>query len=285
MLDAASSFRIDERPLAYFSHFHPEAELVLIVTGRGHLTVGDSVVRYDEGDILLLGSDLPHHWQPDPDATPERSICVHFRAHFLGDDSWNAPELEVIRLLFARAAHGLRFDRTLAADAAQDLLAAAQRGGSPALARLLIVLDHLAQAPGSLLTGSLASFAGPTEFCLRLERVCGYLEKRFCEPLNLRDIAAVAAMSPSAFSRYFKSAMGKNVSEYLTELRIGHAAELLLGSDAKIGDIAFSTGFETLSSFNRQFLRIQRIQPRQYRRKFRTGYWQNSDPRRRPCAA
>ena len=275
VFDPGCSLQIERRLLGLPDqdwHFHPEMELTLILAGHGRRFVGDSAEPFTAGDVVLLGPNVPHSWQDDEALAPTstgHSIVVHFRADFLGRDFWEMPEFKHIRGLFAGAARGVSFAGEHAQRAADGLLALAQLQGAAALTQLLLVLDHLIRAAARPLASALYSYSpsGGTE--RRLERVYSFLKEKFREPITLAEIAKIAAMSPTAFSRYFKRTSGRNVSDFLTELRVGYAAVCLIESDRKIGDIALEAGFETLSSFNRQFLRMKKMQPRCYRSQFR----------------
>jgi AraC-like DNA-binding protein len=75
-------------------------------------------------------------------------------------------------------------------------------------------------------------------------------------------------LSPGAFSRFFKTRTGKTVPGFINELRIGRACRLLAETDMPVTNIALGCGFTNLANFNRQFLRLKKIPPREWRRKF-----------------
>lgn len=274
-VDPARSFHVREQRLGHFNapwHFHPELELTLIVESRGRRFVGDNIEPFAEGDLVLLGPNLPHFWHNEgnqPAGTRAHSVVVQFRADFLGTELFEKPELAAAKRLLHRAARGLQFTGPTARSVAGRLQRLPQLDRFTALVELLGILDELARGRGARPLASAAyepRLDRETE--QRLARVYTFLMKNFREPLSLAQIACVASMTPEAFSRYFKRTTGRNVSDFLTELRLDHAGGLLRSTTRRIGDIAADAGFATLSSFNRRFRARLGCTPRKYRRAF-----------------
>ena len=101
-----------------------------------------------------------------------------------------------------------------------------------------------------------------------MNRVYSYVMKNFREKISLRDVASIANMSPSAFSRYFKVHANKTFSNFLSEIRIGYSCKLLIQQKTDIAQICYDSGFNTLSNFNRQFKNITHYNPFEYRKKY-----------------
>ena len=284
------SFHWEERTLARFDapwHFHPEIELTSIISSRGRRFVGDSIEPFGPGDLVLLGPNLPHFWHNEEPARQRRrerahSVVLQFRPALLGDTLLATPELATVRRLLDRAARGLSFSGPAARRAALRLRALGDRRGATALGELLLLLDELARARSRPIATETYSLPRSRKAELRLGRVFAFLNQHFREPLTLPQIARVAGLTPEAFSRSFKRMLGRNVTEVLTELRIDYAARCLVETDALIGSIALESGFSTLSSFNRQFLRLKRLTPRAYRGAFDAA---ESDLRNAPAPA
>jgi AraC-like DNA-binding protein len=263
----------DFEKFPFFWHFHPECEIVLVLAGRGARFVGDNIDNFDDGDLVLLGPNLPHAWHSEPHGPHgqyrRRSIVIQFREDFLGPGFFDRPELAEIRRLLRRAERGLRFTGATQAQAACLMMAMKDAQGFDRLVKLLSLLSLLTEG-GDAVTLSSASFAPPArgEGQQRMALVSQYINDRLTEPLSLEEVAAVAHMSSSAFSRFFRRASGKCFTDYVNELRVGSACRMLIETDRTVAEIAFAAGFNNLSHFNRQFLRLKRMSPRDFRNHF-----------------
>jgi AraC-like DNA-binding protein len=267
---AAASFlcrrRRDPRfPFAW--HFHPEFELTFIVRSRGQRFVGDSIADYEDGDLVLLGPNLPHTWDSDPRRRgPHEAVFCQFPATFLGPDFFKAPELLPVRRLLDRSAQGLRFTGRTQKEVATRMEGIDALQGP---ARLLALLEILATLSCSRDARALSSreFAPPPRRAdaERIDRVCRHLADRFTGPVPLGEAARVAHLSVPAFSRFFKRRTGKTLVGYLNELRVGRACRELIETERPISRIAFDSGFNNLSNFNRRFCDLKGMSPREFR--------------------
>jgi AraC-like DNA-binding protein len=273
--DPRRSFHVEERRLAKFDvpwHFHPEIELTLIVKSCGRRFVGDSIEPFAEGDLVLLGPNLPHFWQneePRMNGRQSHSVVVQFQPDFLGGQIWARPEFGPIQRLIGRATRGLHFTGAIARDAAAAMRTLPKLSGMAALTHFLTMLESLALARDARPLASLSfdpSLNRKTE--KRLSRVYGYAAAHFQENITLPQLAKVAAMSPAAFSRFFKQATGRAPSDFLNDLRIEHVCRLLRESDRSITEIASSAGYSALTNFNRRFRERTGTTPRDYRNSF-----------------
>lgn len=266
------TFRDKSSPRFPFSwHFHPEYELTLIVESRGTRFVGDRVERYDDGDLVLIGPNLPHTWFSEPhDDEPRRhkAVVVQFGHTFLGSGFFERPELAEVARLLDRSSQGLRFTGRTRELAAGELLALRKLGGLDRLLGLLRVLEILSDGRG---THSLSSptFTPTLDKTRqrRIDRVLGFINERYTTSITQPEAAAVVHMSPAVFSRFFKRTVGRTFVEYVGDMRVSHACRLLIETDLPIVDVCFRSGFNNLSNFNRRFLKIRNVGPREFRRR------------------
>jgi AraC-like DNA-binding protein len=270
------SFAVREFHLPSFQspwHFHPEIELTYIVQSQGKRFVGDHIAPFGPGDLVLLGANLPHYWHnPAPARGIDRwarSVVIQFREDCLGAEFFTRPELAGVQALLQRAGRGLHFTGS-ARDAVADLmLAMAGRDGLSRLIDFLSILQRLAGAGGSPLSSAgfvpwLDERAGE-----RINRAYQHVFTHFASPLDYAAIAQQAGMSLSAFSHYFKRVTGRTLSDFVREVRLGHARKLLIESQASIAEIAYASGFESLSNFNRCFRLTTGSSPREFRMQHR----------------
>jgi len=271
--DPARSFQLSEWRLKHFNtpwHFHPEIELTLILEGHGRRFVGDSLEPFAPGDLVLLGPNLPHFWQSESSCTHSRSLVVQFKPDFLGTDFWTRPEMRRIGRLLARSQQGLSFNDSAVLEPYRHAMAALSSDiGLKGLTGLLHLLDQLARDQR---VRPLASRAYPPATNHRAEqrlaRIYDYAGRHFARTITLPELAREVAMTPAAFSRFFKRVSKRSPSDFLNDLRIEHACRLLRESDRTVTDIAAAAGFPTLTNFNRRFRERNGTTPREYRQSF-----------------
>lgn len=266
--------RID-RHFAFSWHFHPEMELTYIAQGQGQRFVGDSIEPYEAGDLILLGPNLPHTWASRPGPNPRKdrhySIYAQFLPEFLGAGSLKLPEFAPIARLVERSAEGLRLTGRTRQEVAARMKPLFEAAG---FGRLMLLLEILGVIAASRETRPLASKAyGLPQRPFderRIDAVCRFINENYTRAIGQSEAAARAHLSVSAFSRFFKRSLGRGFVEYVNELRVSHACRLLVDTDKSVAEIAFASGFENLSNFNRRFRDLKRLNPRDYRKRFVT---------------
>jgi AraC-like DNA-binding protein len=261
-----------EKPSLRFAwHFHPEYELTLIAEGTGRRFVGDHIGEFERGDLVLLGPNLPHTWHSASLKGPGRCAAAYaqFTHHFMGECFFERPELTEVRRMLQRSSRGLKLSGEAAEEAAARLLAMDGKPPLKQLTELLLILDLLArEAKATELSSPAFVPALRSSDRQRMERISRFIDERASGPIALEEAAKVAHMSVSAFSRFFRRTTGKRFIGYVNEVRIGMACRMLIETDRSIAEIALAAGFGNLSNFNRRFLQIKRMRPREYRRQF-----------------
>lgn len=252
-------------------HFHPEIELIWIIESSGRRFVGNSIETFAAGDLVLIGPNVPHLWLNDADRSRwklARAIVIKFHPGFLGPDFFSKPELLQLQRLLQESLRGLVFTGPAAKKITQAMQALPAKEGMDALLKLLFILHRLSAAPRRPLTSAGYAPSLNPEMEARVGKVYTFLMKRFREPLTLPQIARQAAMTPAAFSRFFKRVSRHNISVFLNDLRIDYASRELLQARRSITEIAFDSGFATLSSFNRRFRERRGCSPKAYQKTF-----------------
>ena len=100
----------------------------------------------------------------------------------------------------------------------------------------------------------------------RIDKVFQYTMDNFKNSIKLPDIASIAAMSVPAFCNYFKRSTKKNYIDFINEIRIGYACNLLIENQANISEACYESGFNTIANFNKQFLKIKGMTPSNYKK-------------------
>lgn len=251
-------------------HYHPEYELTLITKGSGKRLVGDSYENFESGDLVLIGSGLPHTWVSNTVKKSKSSaVVIQFSEQFIQSFlQW--PEFADINRLLAESSYGMYFPVKHSRAIAEDIIALPGKKNADRITGLLDILHGLsAQRSSKLASAYFASRKGK-ETERRINTVCQYIQKHAKEPISLDKTAALIHLSNSAFCRFFKRVTGKTFSDYVNDVRIGNACNLLTESDKTIAGIAFETGFESLTYFNRVFLKKKNITPREFRNRLGT---------------
>ncbi|MDQ8194771.1 helix-turn-helix transcriptional regulator [Coraliomargarita sp. SDUM461004] len=251
-------------------HFHPEVELVWIESGEGLLHAGQTLIPYEAGQLVLIGSNLPHAYGSAPtQRTGARWTVLHFRPSLWGAEFWKLPENSRILALLERAGRGYLYSNQVATEAAK-YLAHIQNPtpGDMPLARLLNLLDLLARDNSGHQLNPQSISGGNIEIQdTRLQFVLSKLEQTSHEPgLTQAEAAQWLNMTPPAFCRYFKRLTGRKFQHHLNQLRISRACANLLSTEKSITEVAYESGFNNLSNFNRRFREFTNHTPRSYRR-------------------
>lgn len=254
------------RPAAftYPWHMHPELELTWIIKGSGLRYVGDSVEPFHAGDFCLLGRNLPHTWlSPDGARGPVCSLVVQFDPARWGASLLELPEFARLADLFERALRGLSFDPALGGRLRRTI----QERPTPLgqFTALLAVLEDLAEASSRPLCLAPWPAHRRANEDPRVRDVLAFLARNSAGPIPQKEAARLVGLSPAAFSRFFRRSVGKTFAAYLTDLRLSEACRRLLESEHPVSRIAFDSGFENLSTFNRSFRQARGLSPREFR--------------------
>ena len=251
-------------------HFHPEVQITLAIRSNGYRIVGDSIAPLRDGDLVLIGSEVPHVWQQDEvrDAAVH-AIVLRFGEDFLGREFLARPEMAGVVKLLQRARRGLEVTGKTRRDVTERLQALPAATGLNRVIALLGVLDALARG-SDLRPLASAGFhpqldASDQE---RMGRILRHIQEHLTEEIARDDVARIASLSAGAFSRYFRSRTGKTLPEYVNELRIGRSCRFLVETDAPVTEIALDCGFQNLANFNRWFRKVTGTVPRDYRSTF-----------------
>ena len=256
-------------------HFHPEYELILTQHCPGYRMVGDDITPLRRGDLVLVGARLPHVWQRDlhSGAAPVHILLAQFEEGFLGDTCLKLPAMAPVRQLFRRAAVGLQFTGRTRDRVDAMMHAMAHTTGLRRLVLFLTVLEALASSRDARPIASAGFTAELNPFNQeRMAALLKFINERIDQPIRLSEAARMANLSEGAFSRFFQRHTARTFPEFVNELRVGRACRLLAETEQSITDISMTCGFANLSNFNRQFLRLKRVTPSEFRRQINPSH-------------
>lgn len=254
-------------------HYHPEFELTLTLNSRGQRYIGDNIASYDDGDLVLLGPNLPHTWNSAERidrSGPHHALVMWFTEAWGKNITTALAEMHGVGSLLARAGRGIVFSDPLAARVRPIIESIPRHAAPDRLLRLVEVLAILSVDTAARPIAGTAAYrrnvGSPDRD--RIERVLDLIHAHYREHITIGALSDVAALSVSGFHRLFRRHTRLTVSDYVTELRIGQACALLVNSQKPIARIADDVGYASLANFNRQFRALKHVTPREFRRSF-----------------
>ena len=259
-----------KKEFTYPIHNHEVFELNFVEHAPGvKRIVGDSTEVIGEYDLVLITSpDLEHVWEQNTCTSEDiREITVQFDLPF-SDDSFLArtPFLPMKKMM-TEAQNGLSFplDAIMKVYSMLDSLSSIKEGFY-AVTQFITILYELSKCPGAkpLATSSFAKIAVEDD-SRRILKVKNFINKNYPYEIRLPQLSDIAGMSPSAFSRFFKLHTGRNLTEYIIDIRLGAASRMLVDTAQSISEISFKCGFNNLSNFNRIFKKKKGCSPTEFR--------------------
>ncbi len=261
------SFVVYHYTAAYFPfkwHYHPEYELTLILSGSGKRLVGDNYAGFIPGDLVLLGSNLPHTWASEPEPQPAAAVVIQFSAAFI-TPFLQYPECRGIAALLRRSEKGLFFNKRTAAAVIKKIKTLLAATGMARLLGLVDILHHLGKISAEPVS-RLAMAQAPTDRAEeRINKILQHVYRNYKKPFRVDQLCRLIHLSPGAFCKFFKKTTGKTFSDYVNDVRVAKACNLLLETDRNIARIAYDVGFESITYFNRVFLKKKEITPGAFR--------------------
>lgn len=250
-------------------HDHREFQITIIIKGKGILYGGNSMIQFDEGHIFLFGEHFPHWFKNTPvhytkDSPGVESISLFFDWNAFGTSFFQLREMRHVQEMLASAKRGIYLNGP---EIFNDILKASELQDESLVIALLQILLKIYQHDKKTINPTSYRITVDEKVGTRLSEILAYTFRHIKEPLSIEDIAAVANLSKSQFSRYFKIHTGKTYIQFVNDLRIETACSLLLSESTKIEHICYEVGFQNISHFNRQFKKSKGISPSQYRKK------------------
>ena|ERR1019366_8228949 len=270
------SIREDIYPYLYNHwHYHPEIELTLIRKGSGMRLVGDSIEQFHDGDLILLGSDLPHMWRSDAKYFTEKkklhveAIALHFKKDFWGMQFLYLPECKALKELLEKSKRGIKITGKIKPEITGKMEAILKADDSERIELLINILNTIARSKNYVyLSGTDFTKSYDIINTEKINLIYNYTFDNFRQKISIVKAAEIACLSQHSFCRYFKSRTLKTYMQFLKEIRIGYACKLLIENKLSISQIACNCGYNNLSNFNRQFKLITGKTPLEYSKEF-----------------
>jgi len=271
------SFNVRRDNIPYLNnrwHYHSEVELIFFKEGNGTQFIGDSIKRFRSGDVVLVGAQLPHYWRFDDayfngEKTQADIAVVHFCEDFWGSSFLNLPENKSIKMILEKAQRGIQVQGSSKENIGkliESLLAA------EGPRRIMLLMEALMEIEKSASNVTLSSIGFHHDYAEtendRINAIYNYSLANFKRKIQMEEMASVANISPNSFCRYFKSRTRKTYTQFISEIRVGHACKLLIEDSMNVKQICYESGFHNFASFHKHFKMITGKSPLSYQKSF-----------------
>lgn len=248
-------------------HIHPEIELVYVNGGSGKRHIGNQLSYFNDGDLILLGSNLPHYGFTDRLTGNKSETIVQMPHDFPGSHFLQLPELNNIKRLFERAKRGIVFTGETKAIVGAMLEEIGEMDPFDRILHLLRVLKQLSLSTEyEVLNIDSIALEVTVQENGRINKVYEYVRNNFKENIALDEVADQIGMTVPSFCRYFKKMSQKTFTQFVNEYRIVHSIKLLSESSSNITDICLESGFSNFSHYNKTFKKFTGKSPSSYRK-------------------
>jgi len=253
-------------------HTHKEYELILITKGSGKEFINNSVKEYNKGDLIFIGSNIPHLHLCDSlisNNKAEKSSCIliQFSEDILPKAISELNEFKNIYTLLKESSKGIKFkNASLINTVKNKILNMEKSNGIQRFLLIISILDLLGKSNSVEYISNIEPIIQIYNKDETISRILNYLNKNYNKHFYLTELSELIGQNPNSLCRYFKKHTEKTIFEYLNELRIKNSCMLLINTDYSISQIAFKVGYNNLSHFNNQFKKSTHQTPKEYRK-------------------
>jgi AraC-like DNA-binding protein len=265
--------KVDQFYLDAPFHFHHLCELVWVEQSFGKRIVGDHIDNFEDGDLVLMAPNLPHIWQNDQAFLGRKkgfhvkATVIYFPADFLLTLTDEQDVLKPTQELIKNAYRGLFFFGETKKKVSEIL---SNISGTEGFKKIIYFLQVFYILSNSKEFQYLASFSFKNLYdekdAGRINDVYKFLMQNFHRNISLKEISDICNMTPGSFCRFFKSRTQKSLTQFLNELRVGHACKLLHNEDYSMADVCYECGYNNTANFNKFFKSIKGKTPSEYRK-------------------
>ena len=256
----------------YPMHRHGEMEINFVENCLGNRrVVGDSIEVLGNYDLALLGGGLEHTWeQYKCESDDIREITIHFSRDLSSDAFLAKTHMQPLHDLFNRAEVGVAFGMKTIMRVYDRLneLVNMEPGFYSVMKFFELMYELSISSDYKLLSSSAFAHVSMAADSRRVQKVKEYIDSHYREEIRLQTLAALVSMTSTAFSRFFKLRTNKSISEYIIDIRLGHAARLLADSTMAVVEICYHCGFNNISNFNRIFKKRKGCTPTEFRENY-----------------
>ncbi|RZK42444.1 MAG: AraC family transcriptional regulator [Pedobacter sp.] len=266
-----SKYNENANNMAHVWHYHPEIEMVFVNGGTGKRQIGSHISYYTDGDLILIGSNLPHCGFTDTQTGNKNETVIQLKPDFLGANFFNLPEMRSTMELLDKAKSGIAFGAEIKHALGNQIDAMETQAPFERLLTLIHILNELAQTKDyTILNAAGFSMEMQLQDNDRINMVFNYVKDHFTEEISLEAISDMASMTVPSFCRYFKKITKKTFTRFVNEYRIVHASKLLAEKQTSIANISYESGFHNFSHFNKLFKEFTGKSASEYRKELKS---------------
>lgn len=248
-------------------HYHPEVELVFVFDGIGRRHVGNHVSYYENGDLVLIGSNLPHGGFGYGALAMHEEVVVQFPEEIIQ----NTTEFEAINDLLKKSRTGLCFGNEIRESLKDKFVKIKQSDGIARYFLLLEILKVLSETNDYFSLNERTFEKGTfTKDQQRGRRIFDFIKENYGRDINTAEVAEISNLTTPAFCNYFKKNFGVTFTDFLNQFRVNQAC-LLLTENQNISEVAFQCGFNSLSYFSRTFKQVKNLSPKEFQLRVSDG--------------
>lgn len=250
----------------YPVHYHSEYEINLVMGTDGQRIVGDSIEGFEEMDLAMVGPNIGHAWRGDK-VEGNHVITIQFSEAFLNMPIISKRLFRPIQQLLIDSKRGIKFSKAAQTKMKDEIIELTRMQGFQTVLSFFSLLNEMANSDRYSLVSTHYDVSGTLQNTKsrRIAKVCEYMEQHFRNTISLSDMASLVGMSDTAFSHFFKSKTNMTFIDYLNDMRIAHACQLLSETDKTISEVCYSSGFNNISNFIRTFKKRKQMTPNAYR--------------------
>lgn len=255
-------------------HYHDNYEISFITEGTGKRIVADSIEEFQPGDLVFIGKNLPHAWIVDKEqfTTNIRKlemVFLQFPSEALNPELLTLPEFKNVSNALNLSERGIRITGETLNTASEIMLRLPYLNNFERYLEFFKLMDIIGRSTNLIPLASKdyikKRFNSKNK---RIQAIHEYLMKNYRESVDLKQIASLVCMAEGSLCRFFKMHVGITIFEYLNQIKVEFASNLLMDKNLSVLDVAIDSGFNNMSHFNKQFKLITGVTPKEYRLRF-----------------
>ena len=248
-------------------HYHPEHEIVIILSGRGKVYLAGAETDFKEGQLFFIGGKVPHLFEDEGLVTGEKKMSKVVVIQFtekLFEGLWLLPEFEKIKYFLSKISCGIKVSGIKSKS--HLILSLLEAEGIAKINKLIMLLDHIVQNGNyETIAPDDGKSAANNPAYLRLQKMNLYLSVNYSREIKIEKVAQLLNLGKTSLCRFLKKETGKTFSEHVNRFRIHHACQMLRESGQNVTQVCYAAGFNNQAYFYRQFKKLQKQSPLEYK--------------------